>query len=231
MEEAESEVRKLQNEPYGILRVAVPKAFGTLYGGTIVSDFLAIHPKIDVSTIISASPINHAQMFEHSFDLAIRLSQPKDPLLITRQVCRFRWLVCASPEYVAIHGAPATPKDLSEVNCLIHTRLAADRVWRLSAGRRRFAIKVWGNFSSDSALVLRDGALLGNGIALLPAYCISEDLEQGRLVRILPEYSGPEEGLFIVFPTSKQIPKKVRLFVEFLVARFRTPRWLVKANG
>lgn len=230
MEEAEAEVVRLQNEPRGALRLAVPKAFGSLYGGAIASDFLAAYPDIEISTIISDSPIDHAQMFENAFDLAIRLSRPQDPLLVTRQVCRFRWIVCASPAYIARHGAPKTPGDLSAMNCLIHNRLAADGLWRLSSGRRKLPVKVRGNFSSNSALILRDGALAGKGVALLPAYCISGDLEQKSLMRLLPAYDGPEEGLFIVFPSSQQVPVKVRLFVDFIVKRFRTPPWISKAG-
>jgi DNA-binding transcriptional LysR family regulator len=111
------------------------------------------------------------------------------------------------------------------VNCLLHTRLAADGIWRFIKGDEETTVKVAGSMKSNSVAVLRDAALEGLGVALLPVYSIADELADGRIVRLFTHYEAPREGLFVLFPYSEQMPKKVRLFVDFLARMLRKPPW------
>jgi DNA-binding transcriptional LysR family regulator len=222
--EAEADVASLQQKPAGDMRVAVPKAFGSLHMGEAVADFCRAYPQIGVSTSIIDFPLEPRTIFENGFDVAIRLSRPQDSSIVSRQVCKLTWVVCASPGYLGRLSSIAKPSDLSQHNCLLHRKITAGGVWLLNGHGAATKIRVRGNLSSNSAMVLRAAAIADAGVSVLPLYCVAADLADGRLVRILPEYVGHEDALFILFPHRRQ-PHRVRLFIEFLAKRFRASAW------
>jgi DNA-binding transcriptional LysR family regulator len=223
MREQESSITQRQKEPRGPLKVAAPKSFGTLLLADAVMSFSAQYPSIQVSLILEDYSFRAYDFVDQGLDVAVRLGDLPDSMLIARKIAALQWVVCAAPAYLAQHGEPRTPADLSQHICLSHVNLDPnDRAWRLHDADHLISVKIGGAFSSNSALVLRKAALAGLGIGYLPLYCIDQDLESGALRQLLPEYSPPQRPIYVVYPPAAPIPERVRTFVDFLA------RWLGK---
>lgn len=233
MSEQDALIGRLQAEPRGELKVLTPKSFGSLYLGNIVSDFMALYPDIHVTLILSDTSMRYLDLIENGFDLAIRLSAHVDSSLMARRIGALSWVPCASPDYLARHPAPRAPADLAEHVCLLHTK-HADGVWRFR-GRKAKAeeatVKVAGPIATNSVMVLRQVALNGKGIALLPTYCIGPDLTSGALRQVLPDHGGPDESIYVMFPHRHLIPVKIRLFIDFVAERISASPWDVPVAG
>lgn len=231
LEETEAALKNLQNSPRGGLKIAAPKAFASIHLGSMVADFSHRYPGILVSAMVSDLPMDQVNLVENGYDLVIRLAQPESSTSISRKVCSVRWIACASRGFIEQHGQINEPDQLASAGCLLHTRLAGDGVWhftQVKSGRRHgsaVSVRVTPVMRSNSVQVLRRAAISGLGVALLPTYCIADDLCSGSLTPLFPDFHGPEEGMFILLPNNDFMPKKVRLFVDFLVNRFRVPPW------
>lgn len=222
-ETEEFSVARLQKEPQGSLRVIAPKSFGSLHLGAAIAKFALAYPKIAVSLILEDSSVRTFEFAENEYDVAIRLSPIANSTIAARKIGSLPWVVCASPAYLKRRGAPAAPKDLARHNCLLHVKLSPDRIWRFGgAAKTNRSIKVDGTFSSNSVLILRDAALAGLGVALLPTYCVGHDLDAGTLRRVLPEFPIRDRPLYVLFPENRLIPKKVRIFIAFIAAWYRS---------
>jgi len=224
IEAGENEVHAGQREPRGELRVSVPKAFGVLHIGRAAADFIRMYPGIRLS-IVNDAPRDATRMLEDGIDLAFRMSRPKDSGMMARRICQIPSFAYASPDYLARCGTIRTPADLLKVNCLQHEGALDKPEWNFSKGRSRTAVRVDGNCSSNSTLILLSCAVDGLGVGLFPDYVVAREIASGRLERVLPTYRGPDHELFIIFPYRQYVPKKIRLFIDFMIGRFRGDDW------
>ena len=227
LERREGAIAREQKEPQGSLRLAVPTSFGAVNFPEAVSAFAQKYREIRVSLIVDNSSNYSVDLAATDFDVAIRLSPiPTTAAVTARQIGLLRWVACASPAYLKRAGEPKTVAGLSGHNCMIHMKLAPDRIWRFGGtGRKKPSIKVDGDFSSNSILMLRQAALDGLGIAMLPTYHIGEDLRDGTLRRVLPQLPPFERPVNVLFPAGRMIPKKTRLFREFIADWFKRGSW------
>jgi DNA-binding transcriptional LysR family regulator len=160
-------------------------------------------------------------LLEGEFDVGVRIGRLRDSSLIARRIAPIRLAICAAPAYLARHGAPKTPDDLANHNCLEYTYFESRGEWRLlDPAGSEIAVPVSGRYLANNADVLRSTALAGGGIILAPTFLLGEDLRAGRLVRLLPDYPPPEQALHALYPPGRHLSAKVRSFVDFLVARF-----------
>lgn len=231
MSEQDALIGRLQAEPRGELKVLTPKSFGSLYLGNIVSDFMALYPDIHVTLILSDTSMRYLDLIENGFDLAIRLTSHVDSSLMARRIGALSWVPCASPDYLARHTPPRAPADLAAHTCLLHTK-HTDGVWRFRALRAKDeeTVKVSGQIATNSVMVLRQVALNGKGVALLPTYCVGPDLSSGALKRVLPDHTGPDEAIYVMFPHRQLIPTKIRLFIDFLAERISASPWDMRGD-
>lgn len=227
LDKREGAIAREQQEPQGSLRVAVPTSFGAVNFPEAVSVFARKYPQIKVSLIVDNSSNYSVDIASNDFDVALRLSPIAATAAVTaRQIGMLRWIACAAPEYLKRAGEPKTLDELMRHNCMIHMKLAPDRIWRFGgAGKKKPTAKVNGDFSSNSILMLRQAALDGIGIAMLPTYQIGEDLRAGRLRRVLPQLPPFERPVSVLFPEGRMIPKKTRLFSDFIADWFKRGRW------
>lgn len=227
---AEEQARRTHHLPEGSLTVVAPKSFGGAHFSKAVAEFGRLHPQLSISLILDDEATRSLQINQNDFDVAIRLAplQAKSSAVV-RQIGTLEWIPCAAPSYIQANSELRTPADLTAHNCLIHTSLAADRLWRFSGQRK--GIKIAGSFQSNSVLAIRQAALGGVGIALLPTYYISRDLERGRLVRLLPRHPIPERPVFALLPASRMMPSKTRLFIKYIARWYKQRPWERKANG
>jgi DNA-binding transcriptional LysR family regulator len=220
---AEAEILRLQSEPRGLLRLVAPKSFGSTHFSDAVAKFSLLYPNINVLVTLDDGANYAFDFAANEYDVAIRLSPlADDSSVAARKLGSLRWIVCASPQYLKRCGEPHEPKDLTRHNCLIHVKIAPDRMWRFTDKK---AVKVSGTFLANSDLTIRKAALAGVGIAQLPTYYISGDLKAGTLRHILKTFPVSERPVYALFPASRQVPRKVRLLVDFLAKWYRAAAW------
>src|SRR5690349_14725809 len=224
VEEADRLASDLQATPRGLLRITSSQSFGIRHLAPAIADYLALCPEVQIDVTLND---RYLELIEEGFDVAIRIGHLEDSSLVARRLAPIRMALCAAPGYIAQHGAPQTPDDLAQHNCLVYTYAASQSEWRFVDGaRKEHAVRITGRLLANNGDVLRTAALEGQGIVLGPTFILGEDIRAGTLVRLLPNMAPPEVGLYAVYPPSRHLSVKVRSFVDFLVARFGgEPEW------
>jgi len=167
-------------------------------------------------------------LVSEGFDLAIRIGALEDSTFVARKIAPNRRVLCASPAYLAKHGAPAAPAELAAHECLLLVGSQGRQdLWRMTDHNGREAtVRVNGRFESNYGEVLRDACVAGLGIALHSTWHVSLDLREGRLRRVLPHYRLAESGIYALMPQRRLVPMRVRAFADFLVEKFgEAPPW------
>ena len=226
IDEADLAISAGQAEPKGVLRVSMSSAFGHQHITPLVPKFAALHPKLQMALSLSDRNVN---LIEEGFDVAIRIAELEDSSLAARKLAPNRRVVCASPDYLRRHGAPATPADLARHNCLLADwRQGFSQTWdfRGPLGKRG-GVRVTGNYACDNWEVLREWALAGLGVALKSTWDVRRHLEAGSLVPLLPGYTfDTDVAIYAVYPHRRHLPAKTRAFVDFLAESFGPePYW------
>ncbi len=227
VEEAESSVSRLGTELKGVLRINAPMSFGIRHLARQVADFLVLYPEIEIEMSMTDRFVD---VVDEGFDLAVRIGRLPDSSLVARKLATARFAVCASPDYLARHGEPASPADLAEHQCLVYTNLATADAWQFQGPEGNIPVRIGGRFRVNNGDAILEAALQGVGLAILPTFIAGQDLQAGRLQTVLTEYGQPEPGIYAVYPHNRHLSAKVRMFVDFIKKRFGPkPYWdLVK---
>jgi DNA-binding transcriptional LysR family regulator len=208
--------------PKGPLRVNATLGFGRMHVAPLISRFVRKHPQVQVQLQLSVNP---PPLTEDAWDVCIRFGEPPDARVVARHIAANRRLLCASPAYLARHGTPKVPQDLTQHNCIgIRQGEEAYGVWRLSSGRGRHAethsVKARGNLSTNDGEIAVSWALDGHGIVMRAEWDIDRYLRSGRLVQVLPQCYTPDADIHAVYPQAHQRTTRVRAFVEFVANSF-----------
>lgn len=215
--ETDAQAQTMRLAPAGLLRVSAPVTFGTEALAPVLSDYLARYPDVDVELDIADRVVD---LMEDGFEAAIRVGQvPPDAALVARPLAPYRLLLCASPDYLARCGTPATPADLAGHDCLSFG--AASLVqWRFERGHDVCKVPVEGRVRINNGQALRVAALQGLGIVLQPEILLAADVRAGRLVRLLPDYEAPSRPMHVVYLPDRYRSPKLRSFIDFMLERF-----------
>jgi DNA-binding transcriptional LysR family regulator len=214
--EVESVVGQRRGEPAGKLRVSASPSFADTQLTFALLDFQRRHPRVELELIVADRPVD---LVEERIDLTVRITNTLDDQLVARQLAVCRSVLCASPAYVKRHGRPRTPQDLERHTCITH--VYGNRAeYRLRQGGDLVTVPVSGSMSSNETVVLRQAALAGAGIAMLPTYYVVEELRRGSLVRLLPDHEPETMGIHAVYLSRRHQPQALRLLVEWLGRRF-----------
>ena len=222
--EAEAIASSAALQPRGRLRVNAPLSFGILHLAPLWPRFMTRYPDIELDISLVDRVVD---LVEEGYDLAVRISRGGSPALVSRKLATARHLICASPDYVARHGAPESPEDLNRHACIAYTYSDSADEWRLldDAGKVH-SVAVPNIMQTNNGDTARAAALAGLGIIRQPTFLIGEDLRQGRLVPLLTGYRMSEIDVLAVYPSRRHLSAKVRVMVDFLVEAFRgTPLW------
>jgi len=222
VDEAEAEITSRRGEVAGQLKLSVPVTFGELHLAPLWGQFMARHPKVTLDVSLSDRTVD---LVDEGFDAAIRIARLPASSLISRKLTSTRLVLCASAKYLKRHGTPRHPDELAAHAILNYTLLATGDNWEFDGPKGRVVAKVTPRFRSNSGSTCVAAALQHLGIILQPTFLVAEDLRSGALVEVLPQYRSSEIGVYIVYPTRKHVPPKVRMLVEFLVAAFRDKPW------
>jgi DNA-binding transcriptional LysR family regulator len=160
-------------------------------------------------------------LIEEGYDLAIRIGTLRDSRLAARRLGSNRRVLTVSPDYLRERAMPKHTRELAGHTCLILKLGAHPEDWTLADRSARHTVRVEGPLLSNHALAVRAACVNGLGVALLPGFTIVDELASGQLVRILPRWTTPEQGIYAVYPSHRLIPAKVRAFVDFLEEKLR----------
>ena len=205
-------------DPKGLLRVNATLGFGRSHIAPLISSFVKAHPQVQVQLQLTVNP---PPLTEDSFDICVRFGEPPDARVIARHIAPNRRLLCASPAYLAQHGAPQSAQDLSRHHCIgIRQGDEAYGIWRLSSAKRTTVVKVRGQLSTNDGEIAVSWALAGHGIVLRAEWDIARYLRSGRLVQVLAHCETPSADVYAVYAQRHQVSARVRSFVEHLAAHF-----------
>jgi len=217
--EAEEAVANLGGEARGLLRLNVPNAFALHHIAPLIPAYLAAHPQVRVDMLLND---RYVDMIEEGYDVSIRVGELADSSLIARKLAENRRVACAAPAYLANCGPLREPSDLTAHNCLVYTYRASRNDWRfIGPDGEEQVVRVSGNLETNSAEALKSGVLDGLGIGLLPLWLVGEDLRDGRLVEIMPDFHTPDSAIYALYAPGRHLSPKVRSFVDFLAEQFR----------
>ena len=218
--ESFAQVRDLAGSPRGLLRVTAPVALARQQLVPLLADFLRQYPEVrlelDLSDRISS-------LATEGFDLAIRHTASPPDTHVAWTLCQTRSVLVATPAYLRRSGMPQLPQELAGHNCLHYPRSQDRPAWTLerrdAAAQERVTVQVSGSLAANNSEALRDAALAGLGIALLPDFSAQASLRAGRLVELLPDWTpvGSFAGqLYAIRPYSAHVPRAVSALVAFL---------------
>jgi DNA-binding transcriptional LysR family regulator len=222
-EEAEAMTAGMQSAPRGTLKVNVPVSFGVLHVVPALDDLLRTYAELNVDMTLGDREVHLA---EEGYDIGVLIAREPHASLVARKLAPIRQRLCASPGYLQRHGVPASLRDLPHHNCIVYSRLGPERTWHFDGPDGYASVEVNGTLRLDNENAVRQAALAGLGIALLPTYIIGADLQQNTLHAVLPDCNPPETALFATYLPNRYVAAKVRVFVDYLVARFGpAPHW------
>ncbi|GLS86964.1 transcriptional regulator [Cypionkella aquatica] len=196
--------------PRGKIRLSAPLSFGTIRLAPSLAEFAKAYPDIALDVHFSDRLVN---LVDEGFDMAIRVGKPGDTTLIARKLCTSQLIVAASPAYLAEHGHPKTPHDLSQHACLIDTNYREPHRWTFAQNER---VAVSGRLTFSNASACMSAAEAGLGIASSPDFVLADSLRAGRLIRLLAAFAEPPMGVFAIYPSGRHLALKMRVLIDFL---------------
>ncbi len=218
-EAADSAVSHLAEAPRGVLRVNAPVSFGNLHVTPALHEFMTRCPDLRIELSLNDRRVD---LVEEGYDVGIRIGKLHDSSLVARLLARNKRILVAAPSYLAHHGAPASLEDLRDHSCLIYAYQESGQVWAMTGPDGERKVKVDGRLRTNNGDAIAVAAGSGLGIAFLPDFIVQTWLDSGRLVRVLPDWAdGEDSPIHAIFPASRNLSPKVRVFVDFLVERFR----------
>jgi DNA-binding transcriptional LysR family regulator len=223
VEETELQVARLHGEPRGVLKLNGPASFGVLYLAPAIADFMGLHPRLKIELTLTDRFIDP---IEEGVDVLVRIAELADSSLIARRLAPARRVFVASPAYLASHGEPDAPEDLTQRACLTYGHTTTLQRWRIVRDGEAATVPVDSVLCSNSGDVLREAALAGRGIAFLPTFLVGRDIGTGRLRTVLDAFPQPPLGIHALYPSNRYLAAKTRAFVDFLARRFGDePEW------
>lgn len=215
-EAAEDATQTQARTARGLVRLAAPMSFGTLYLAPLLPEFLAAFPEISIDLHLSDA---QTDVIGEGFDAAIRIAvQPGASLAVQKLYEMPRYLV-GSPAYLAKYGRPTHPLHLAEHRCISYSYTMATEVWRFTKARKSASVRPAGPLRVNNGDAMMPALLAGTGIGILPELFLREPLGSQRLERLLPDWSIPLGAVYWVTPPEGPLPKRVEVLGDYLIEK------------
>jgi DNA-binding transcriptional LysR family regulator len=210
------------NAAGGIIRVSAPVTLSQMWLARPLRDFLDGRPGERVELLLNDRLVD---LVEERIDLAVRITKLKDSALIARRLASTPIDICGAPSYFAENGRPRRPEDLARHNCLRYALLRPHHEWRLYRDGRRLELGVQGNFETTDGTMLREAAIAGLGLAILPRFMTFEAVSSGLLERVLEDFSPRPIGIYAVRVGRRNPSPSLTALVHALEHAFRRQPW------
>ncbi|MGP4693903.1 LysR family transcriptional regulator [Agrobacterium cavarae] len=220
MDEAVGYVTGAVTDISGAVRISAPTLFGTMYLTSAVRDILIRYPRLEINLDLTDQP---GELFSEGTDFAIRIGILKDSSMIARYFKPVRQTLVCSQRYADERGLPDHPRELPKHECLLYSNPFCMPPWRFRVGGQWQSQRPSARLISNNPESIRDAAISGMGITALPSFVVSDAIERGELVSVLPEHPLEEMGLYALFPPNASLPAKVRTVVDMLASRWKKP--------
>lgn len=221
IQSAEAEASQSQSQAQGRIRVTAPVEMGHFQLTSLLERFTVLHPGIQIEMILTDEVID---LVRDGVDLAIRAGTLEDSSLRARKLGDSSFQLFAAPKYLKRAASLKKPEDLKEHHCLLFSITSSSGEWILRRGSERKKVSVSGPILSNHLIQLKDLAVLGAGVALLPSFLCGEEVRKGSLVRVLTDWYSEKSPVHVVYPAREFTPPKVERFIEYLRNEFTLPR-------
>ena len=218
LEQAAVESPDELGEPAGELRISAPNYLGSAFLADAVTQFTKRYPRVHCDLFLHSQPMDFAV---GGFDIALRAApeRMKDSSLIARQACPIYAKLFASPTYLEAEGIPRQPDDLASHRWVTHRGLPT---LQLQSRTGSATFKPRGPICCDDIFFVREAVRSGAGIGIIPTFLVAKDLARGRLVSVLPQYHSLATFVYIIRPGTREIPRRVRVFSDFVLEYLQT---------
>ena len=213
------------NAARGTIRVSAPVTLSQMWLTGPLHAFFAGRPDAHVELLLNDRLVD---LVEERIDVAVRITKLKDSAMIARRLASTPIDICGAPSYFAQHGRPTRPEELARHNCLRYAYLRADHEWRLYRGGRRLDLGVQGNFETTNGTMLREAAIAGLGLTILPRFMTFDAVNTGLLERVLEDFAPPPIGIYAVRAGRREPSAIVADLVRAMQQAFRRQPWAVK---
>jgi DNA-binding transcriptional LysR family regulator len=204
--------------PQGELTISLPAVLGRTHVLPIVVEFQRTFPDIRMRMQLTDRSVN---LLEEHVDVAVRVGELPDSSLMATRVGQIRQILCASPAYLKRRGTPKTPADLAKHDCIVHERYSTSDDWEFVTDRTTHAIHVPSRLTVSLGEAAVTAAVAGAGIARVLSYLIEDPLKSRSLALLLAAYEPPQLPVSVIHPSQRQVPLKLRAFLDFAVPRLR----------
>lgn len=220
LEAADQSIMAASFTPRGRLRIGMPMSYGLIRLNPLVCEFQHRYPAIGIEVILSDA---YMGLVDQGLDVVIRgAGTLEDSTLRAKPLCQVQRVLCAAPDYLKEAGQPTQPADLKAHNCLRYSLSASPGKWCFSRAEESVTVDVLpASFCANNGIALKQAAVQGLGVILVPHEFVANELADGTLVTLLPDWQPDPHALFAVYPFHKEQSPNVRLFIEFIVKAFQ----------
>lgn len=226
LEAANLAVAEMQAVPYGTLRLSASVVLGVTILHQWVADFMCQYPQIKIEVLLTNQ---YVDIVAKGIDATIRSGVP-DSSLVSHRLGAVPYWVCASPAYLATHTEPNNPQDLAQHTCLsiASENLSEILAWSFKRGKEIVEIEVPNRLRTNDFMFIKQLLVAGNGIAFIPSYLVVDEIQSGKLIRILSDWQLSERELYLVYSSDRHLSPKLRAWIEFVHQQIASqPSWLI----
>lgn len=218
LESAQQIAIDTHQKPQGTLKVTAGVAFAQEQIVPLLPQLATLYPDLSIELILTDS---YLDLIEERIDVAIRLGTLQDSSYMVKHLRKMKFYICASPDYLEKHGQPQTPQDIENHNCLLFPRARYSLDWLFKDKTGKITeIKIRGKYLLTNSLAIKQCAIAGMGLALLPDWLIDHDLKSGTLVRLLAKYdvtaTNFDSSVWLLYPSRAYIPVKTQVFMDYI---------------
>jgi DNA-binding transcriptional LysR family regulator len=220
-EAAEDDARAQSSTPRGLVRLAVPMSFGVLHVAPLIAEFLGSYPEVTIELHLSDAIVD---LIGDGYDAAIRIGALPDSSLVARRLCDTQRYLVGSPAYLKKHGRPNHPLQLADHACLGYTYAIGPETWRFTTKDGKSAsVRPSGPLRVNNGEAMIPALIAGIGLGVLPEFIVRDALADGRLQRLLPEWTLASGAVYWVTPPGGPRPKRVDMLRDFLMSKLSSP--------
>ncbi|MBV1899208.1 MAG: LysR family transcriptional regulator [Cycloclasticus sp.] len=209
----QNEISVLQNQPVGSLKIATTNSLGIQYITPLIVEFMRLYPKLNIELMLQDQVID---MVEENIDVCVRVGWLQNSDLVATKVADSRLVLAASPSYLKQYGPIVTPKDLEKHACVIFSLLPNPTKWTFTQKKQQETVSVGAIIKTNNAGAVKALLLQGAGASVLSHFIVAEDLREGRLVELLPNYDLGSAGIYLVYQEKQYKQLKIQLFNDFI---------------
>ncbi|ATI04062.1 MULTISPECIES: LysR family transcriptional regulator [Cycloclasticus] len=209
----QNEISVLQNQPVGSLKIATTNSLGIQYITPLIVEFMRLYPKLNIELMLQDQVID---MVEENIDVCVRVGWLQNSDLVATKVADSRLVLAASPSYLKQYGPIVTPKDLEKHACVIFSLLPNPTKWTFTQKKQQETVSVSAIIKTNNAGAVKALLLQGAGASVLSHFIVAEDLREGRLVELLPNYDLGSAGVYLVYQEKQYKQLKIQLFNDFI---------------